>query len=76
MSLLFYIYAHEIEMENIGSEDIGNKKPLVSEGSLDQELMVESSTDDKAALSLTAEDHICMYIKCNQCSKIFRKRNI
>ncbi|XP_058039715.1 histone-lysine N-methyltransferase 2C isoform X18 [Ahaetulla prasina] len=46
------------EIENIDSEDIGNQKPLVPEGGLDQELVVESSTDN--ALSLTAQEHICL----------------
>lgn len=67
------ISAHMTEMENIDSEDIGNQKPLVPEGGLDQELVVESSTDN--ALSLTAQDHICMYIKYDQNSRIFGNYN-
>ncbi|XP_070623547.1 histone-lysine N-methyltransferase 2C isoform X14 [Erythrolamprus reginae] len=50
----------DTEMENIDSEDIGNQKPLVPEGGLDQELAIESSISNKDALSLTTQDHICL----------------
>ncbi|XP_063159425.1 histone-lysine N-methyltransferase 2C isoform X3 [Candoia aspera] len=50
-----------------GRENTANKKQLVSEGSLDQEPVVESSTDSKSTLSLAAQECIGLSLDEKNC---------
>ncbi|KAM6453008.1 histone-lysine N-methyltransferase 2C isoform 8-T8 [Liasis olivaceus] len=58
-----------------GPEDAANKKQLVSEGSLDQESVVESSTDSKSTLSLAAREPICLSLDEKNCELETRVSN-